>query len=254
MKKKIAIVSGASGGIGREFAKLLLDEDIDEIWAVARNQQKLDDLKEELGDKIITISRDLSKVSEVCEIGRRLEENAPVVSYLINNAGLAKMGSYKDFSIDEIDSAVNVNCKTPVLLCSLCIPYMEKGSRILNISSASAFQPTPYLNLYAAAKAFLRSYSRALNVELGSLGITATAVCPGWVDTELLLKEINGKKVKFPGIVTARQVAEKALKDAKSGKDMSVCSFYVKCQHLNVKLMPQKLTMRLWTNGIQKYM
>lgn len=254
MKKRIAVITGASGGIGREFAKLLLEEDIDEIWAVARNQQKLDALKQELGDKIITISKDLTKVPEVCEIGRCLEENAPVVSYLINNAGAAKMGSYKDFSIDEIDATVNINCKTPVLLCRLCIPYMEKGSRILNISSASAFQPNPYINLYAASKAFLRSYSRALNVELESLGITATAVCPSWVDTELLLKEINGKKVKFPGIVTAKQVAEKALKDAKNGKDMSVCSFYVKCQHLNVKLMPQRLAMKLWTNSIKKYM
>ena len=81
-----------------------------------------------------------------------------------------------------------------------------------------------------------------------------TAVCPSWVDTEMLIKERNGKKVKFPGIVTAEAVAKQAMKDAKKGKDMSICSFYVKCQHVNVKLMPQKLTMKLWMHGLKKYL
>lgn len=81
-----------------------------------------------------------------------------------------------------------------------------------------------------------------------------TAVCPSWVDTEMLTKEINGYKVKFPGMVTAKKVAEKAIKDAKRGKDMSVCSFYVKCQHLNVKIMPQKLIMKIWMRGLKKYL
>lgn len=254
MRKRIAIITGASGGIGREFTRLLAAEEIDEIWAVARNQQKLDALKGELGEKIMPLSRDLAKSSEVSSIGELLKEQNPVIAFLINNASIARMGSYKDFSENEIDAAVNVNCKAPVLLCTLCIPYMEKGSRILNISSASAFQPNPYINLYAASKAFERSYSRALNMELKQTGITATAVCPGWVDTELLVKEIHGRKVKFPGMVSAKEVAVKALKDAQKGKDMSVCSLYVKCQHLNVKLMPQKLVMNLWMHSIRKYL
>lgn len=98
----------------------------------------------------------------------------------------------------------------------------------MNISSASAFLPNPYINLYAASKAFERSYSRALNVEVASLGITVTAVYPSWVDTEMLTKTIKGNKVRFPGMVTAKNVAEKAIRDTKSGKDMSICSLYVK--------------------------
>ena len=93
-----------------------------------------------------------------------------------------------------------------------------------------------------------------MNAELKARGITVTAVCPSWVDTDLLTKEIKGVKVKFHGIVSPGRVAAKALKDAKKGKDMSVCSLYVKCQHLNVKLMPQKLTMELWLNSIKKYL
>lgn len=253
MEKRIAIVTGASGGIGKEFTKLMLKEAVDEIWAIARTQSKLTALKNELGDKIVTISKDLSNSAELLSIGKMLEEQKPVIAYLINNAGIAKMGSYKDFTAKEIETTININCCALVVLCNLCIPYMKSGSKILNISSASSFQPLPYLNLYAATKAFERNYSRALNVELKKTGITSTAVCPSWVDTDLLMKEYNGKKIKFPGIVSPERVAIKALNDAKSGKDISVCTFYVKYLHALAKFTPQKLIMNLWVIRIKKF-
>ncbi len=252
--KKIAILTGATGGLGREFLKNILNEEIDEVWAIARNEQRLSELHEQYGEKVVPISIDLSKMQELEQIRQLLDEKKPQVTYLINNAGLAKMGKYNDFSIEEIDKTINVNCKAPVMLAQICIPYMRKGSRILNISSASAFQPNPYINLYAASKAFERNYSRALNVELEGTGIISVAVCPGWIDTELLQKEINGKKVKFPGLVTPDRVVKQAIKDAKKGKDMSVCSMYVKCQHVYVKLLPQRLVMKIWMAGIGKYL
>lgn len=70
----------------------------------------------------------------------------------------------------------------------------------------------------------------------------------------MLSREINGQKVRFPGIVAPEKVVAKALKDTKRGKDMSVCSLYVKCQHLNVKLMPQRLIMKIWLHGIRRYL
>lgn len=251
--KKIVILTGATGGLGREFLKQILKEDIDEVWAIARNKEKLDELRKQYGEKVVPVSMDLSDFSSFIELEARLKEQMPTVQYLINNAGLAKMGNYNDFSLEEIDKTINVNCKAPVMLSKLCIPYMKQGSKILNISSASAFQPNPYINLYAASKVFERSYSRALNVELKGTGIKSIAVCPGWIDTELLIKEMNGKKVKFPGMVTAKRVVAQAIKDAKKGKDMSVCSLYVKCQHVNVKLMPQRLVMKIWMCWIGKY-
>lgn len=251
--KKIVILTGATGGLGREFLKQILKEDIDEVWAIARNKEKLDELRKQYGKKVVPVSMDLSDFSSIIELEARLKEQMPTVQYLINNAGLAKMGNYNDFSLEEIDKTINVNCKAPVMLSKLCIPYMKQGSKILNISSASAFQPNPYINLYAASKVFERSYSRALNVELKGTGIKSIAVCPGWIDTELLIKEMNGKKVKFPGMVTAKRVVAQAIKDAKKGKDMSVCSLYVKCQHVNVKLMPQRLVMKIWMRWIGKY-
>lgn len=251
--KKIAIITGATGGIGNEFVRQILQYDLDEVWAVGRREDKLKELCNVYGEKIVAVTADLSEISGIAKIERMLSEQNPEVLFLINNAGVAKMTACLDFSQEEIMRTIDVNCKAPVLLCNICIPYMKPGSNILNVASASAFQPNPYINLYAASKAFERNYSRALNVELEGTGITVTAVCPGWVDTELLPKEINGKRVKYPGMVTAEKVVRTALKDAKKKRDMSVCSLFVKCQHMNVKFMPQRLVMKIWTGAIRKY-
>lgn len=251
---KIAVVTGASGGMGQIFVRELAKEALDEIWAVGRNEQRLLSLKNEFGDKVRPVCMDLTKSTDLRSFSNLLAGQNPTVLWLVNNAGMAKMAPSSEFSFSEIEQTIDLNCMAPAVLTNLCLPFMEKHARILNISSASAFQPVPYLNLYAATKAFERSYSRALNQELKPSGITVTAVCPGWVDTDMLSKEINGEKVRFPGIIAPERVVRKALRDAKRGRDMSVCSFYVKCQHLNVKLLPQRLTMKIWLSGIKKYL
>lgn len=251
--KKIAIVTGASGGMGQVFVRELAKETLDEIWIIGRNEQRLFALKNEFGERIMPVCKDLTKNEDILSFSDLLKKQNPSVMWLVNNAGIARMAPSKEFSYSEIEQTIDLNCKAPAVLINICIPFMEKGAKILNVSSASAFQPVPFINLYAATKAFERSYSRALNAELKSYGITVTAVCPSWVDTDMLSKEINGKKVRFPGIAAPERVVEKALKDAKKGRDMSICSLYVKCQHLNVKLLPQRLTMKIWLHGIKKY-
>ncbi|MBZ9607335.1 SDR family NAD(P)-dependent oxidoreductase [Clostridium estertheticum] len=164
MRKKISIVTGATGGLGREFIKLLLKEDVDEIWAIARNMENLNKLKEDFGGKIVPISCDLSRDKSLELIEGMLHECNPLVRYLINNAGSGRMGAYNEFSKAEIESHIMTHCTATVVLCNLCIPYMEKGSHIINMASQSAFQPVPYINIYAASKVFVKNYSRALNV------------------------------------------------------------------------------------------
>ncbi len=252
--KRIAVLTGATGGLGYAFLKELLKSDFDEIWAVGRNEKRLEELLVEFGTGIIPLRMDLTKTEDIelfCEI---LKEQNPQIDVLINNAGIAQMKASKNLTAKEIEDTIDLNCKAPVLLTNICLPYMKRGSKIINVCSASSFQPVPYINLYASSKAFERSYSRALNMELKPYGITVTAVCPSWIDTDMLTKEIKGKKVKFSGIVSPEKVAKTALRDANKGKDMSVCSAYVKCQHFNVKLMPQKWTMKLWLKGIKKYL
>lgn len=251
--KRIAILTGATGGLGYAFMKEL-KESVDEIWAIGRNTSKIQYLEKEFGEVVLPLSLDLTKSEDLNKFNETLNVQKPQIMFLINNAGVAQMKQSKDLQIEEIENTVNLNCKAPVILTNFCIPYMYKGSKIINVCSASAFQPTPYLNLYASSKAFERSYSRALNAELKPFGITVTVACPSWIDTDMLVKEIKGKKVAFKGMVTPEKVAKTAIKDAKKGKDMSVCSLYVKCQHLNVKFMPQKLTMKIWMRMIKKYL
>ena len=121
------------------------------------------------------------------------------------------------------------------------------------IASAAAFQPNPYIALYSATKAYLRSYSRSMQYELRAKGITCTAVCPGWIDTTMLQRSRNGQRIRFPGMVSPEKVARKAMKDAKKGKDMSVCTLFVKQEHLWSKLMPQKWSMAIWGHAVRKY-
>lgn len=249
----IAIVTGATGGLGKEFIKNLLKEDLNEIWAVGRNEEKLNSLKD-LSNKIRPIVCDLSNINELDKINSLLDLEKPNIRYLINNAGMAKMSNFDTISFKEISDTLDVNCKASTILMNYAIPYMSKKDMILNISSASSFQPTPKIALYGATKAFLRSYSRAVNQELKPKGIRVCAVCPGWIDTDMLMKEtLDGKKIKFPGLVSANQVVKKALKDAKRGKDMSVCSLFVKYEHLISKLWPHKLIMKIWLKSLSKY-
>ncbi len=240
--------------MGYAFIKELVKRPLDEIWALGRNKERLEKLVNEFGEIIVPVCKDLIDLQDLISIEVMLAEQKPQVEYLINNAGIAQMKASKDFAACEIENTINLNCKAPAVLINYCLPYMERGGRILNICSASAFQPVPYINLYAATKAFERSYSRALNVELKASDITVTAVCPGWIDTDMLAKEINGKKVKFPGLVSPQKVAEKTMKDAEKGRDTSVCPLYVKCQHFNVKLLPQKSVMKIWMKYLKKYL
>ena len=253
MMKAIAIITGATGGIGKEFVSELYNEALDEIWIIGRNRERLAEIKEQYGEKIIPICADLTNEQDLLSIQALLTDEV-WVAYLVNNAGIAQMMSSKDLETDVINQTIKLNCNVPVILTNYCIPYMKSGSKIINVSSASAFQPVPFINLYAATKAFEHSYSRALNMELKPMGITVTAASPSWVDTKMLTKEVNGKKVKFYGMVSPEAVAKKAIKDAKKGKDVSICSFYVKCQHLNVKLLPHKLVMKIWMRNIKKYL
>ena len=232
--KRIAIVTGATGGLGREFIHLLLKEkNVDEIWALARNEKKLGRLKEKFEEELKQEAQ-----------WRKLE-----ISYLINNAGFAKFCSYGDLSIEESLNMIHVNIDAVVAMGLVCIPYMKKGSHLINIASQASFQPLPYQNIYSSTKSFVRNYTRALNVELKEKGIYVTVVCPGWIKTDLYKRaEIGARKAttRYVGMVTPDKVAKKALKDAKKGKDISIYSLFTKISHVAAKLLPQRIMMKIW--------
>lgn len=247
----IALVTGADGGFGREFVKLLRQEpELTEIWCVARSESKLAALRAELGEKIVPLPLDLTQRESLNVLAERLDREGADVRFLVNNAGFDKFGPYDAVDVDTSLNMIDLNVSAVVALGLIAIPHMGAGGRILNVSSQASFFPLPYMNLYAATKVFVRHYTRALNVELKDKGISATAVCPGWMKTGLFDRAQTGaeKTVRsFAGLTTPDKVAAKALRDAKRGKDMSTCGWFVKATHLAGKLAPQRLSMKVWT-------
>ena len=250
--KRIAIITGATGGIGSRFAEAVnLMDDIDEIWSIGRNTEKLKKLKESC-DKTVSIETDLAN-DGIDVISGKLSDETPDIRMLINNAGVAYMGEFEKMGTKKVEQFCFLNCSVPSQLISACLPYMHDGARIINISSASSFQPNPYLSMYSASKVYLKNLSRALSVELKERKITVTCVCPGWVDTEMLKKDVEGKEVKYPGMISADLVVKKALKDSLKGKDMSVPGFFANYFRFYSKIMPDRLIMKQWVRGIRKY-
>jgi hypothetical protein len=248
--KNIAIVTGASSGVGREFVKLLLQRtEIEEIWILARNAERLQSMVSEFGTKLKPIAMDLSDIEKIKTLSGILKNADANVTFLVNSAGFGKFGSYSDISIDESVNMIDLNISGLVAMGLVCIPFMNKGGRIINMASQASFQPLPYLSIYSATKVFVRNYSRALNIELKNKGITVTAVCPGWMDTAFIDRgKTDAEKTvrKFVNMVTPDVVVAKALRDSLKGKDISTYSPYVKFNRLIAKLLPQRLLMKIW--------
>ena len=255
--KRIAIITGATGGIGAGFVReCAAMDDVDEVWAIGRNKKKLEALKG-LSPKVVTVEADLNHDGVDTLEGkiRDIKSNEGLdISFLINDAGVAYMGEFEKMSTEEVERFCKINCSVPSEIISICLPYMHDGSKILNISSASSFQPNPYLTMYSASKVFLTNFSRALGLELRSRGITVTCVCPYWVDTEMLPRTgKDGKKIKYTGMISADRVVKKALRDSRLGRDMSVPGFFANYFRFYAKIMPTSIVMRQWIFGIRNY-
>lgn len=249
-QKKIAIITGAGGGLGREFVRLLAtDKKLDEIFVLGRNEEKLNSLVTEFGSKIKPYIIELSDRNKIKEFEKYLRTQNVDIKILINNAGYAKFCSYDNISFDASLDMVDVNVNAVVALCLIIIPFMNKGAHIINISSQAGFQPVPYMNIYSSAKTFVKNYSQALNTELKSKGINVTAVCPGWIKTPFFDRAVvNAPKSPshFWFMTTPDVVAKKALNDAYKGKDISICGLYVNICRILTKILPERIITKLW--------
>ena len=254
--KQIAVITGASSGLGKEFVRLLQNErDVQEIWLIARSKDKLDAIARQDPHRLKTVVLDCSVHGNIEKLGDMLKAAHVSVRYLVNSAGYGKFGSFCDLSAEQSRNMIDLNVSGVVEMCLTCIPYMHRGSHILNIASLASTVPLPYLNIYAATKAFVRHYSRALHVELRDRGISVTAVCPGWMDTGFIANAQTGAKKSptvFAAITKPDGVAKKALRDAKIGKDLSVYGVFPQLTYAAAKILPQKFLMESWLR-MQKY-
>ena len=195
----IALITGASSGLGRVFAqKLSRDPAVDEIWAIARREDRLHQLAESLPCPVRPIPMDLTQSESLAQLQTLLKTETPHIEVLICAAGFGTMGPIKQETPDQAAKLIDLNCKAAVEVTTLCLPYLHRGSRVLEICSTAAFQPMPGVGLYAASKAFLQSYTKTLHYELIPSGIHVTAVCPYWIkDTEFIPVAKAGGKGSF---------------------------------------------------------
>jgi len=245
---KIAVITGASSGMGREFAiKLDKEHSFDEIWVIARREGLLSSLSSQVSAKVRVVPLDLTKQESLDTYSKLLQELNPTVSVLVNAGGFGRFGAVFDLSLSDQLEMIDLNDKALVSMTYLTLPYMQEGSQIYQLGSLSAFQPVPYIAVYGASKSFVLSFSRALNRELKDRKIRVLAVCPGWVKTDFFDRAVSDDTITYYNkFVTAPQVVKRAMSDMKKGKDVSVCSLQIRAQVLLTKLLPHKLVMAIW--------
>lgn len=248
---KIAVVTGASSGMGREFVKLLDRENVylDEIWVIARREERLKELAKEVNTKLVPVEADLADKEAAGVLARMLEEKKPAVRFLINCAGFGNIGKVASLSTESQLSMVRVNCLALTEITCMMLPYMAKKSRIIQLSSAAAFLPQPGFAVYAATKAYVLSFSEALNRELSDTEIRVTAVCPGPVKTEFFdLAERTGTVPLYKKLVMADpvKVVKKAFCDSMKGKSISVYGCAMKGMHVLTRLVPNDFAMKFF--------
>ncbi len=255
-KKRIAVVTGASSGMGREFVHQLdMEHKYDEIWLIARRQKKLETMVVETSSPVRVLALDLCKEEDIARYKALLEKEKPRVTVLVNAAGFGKFRAFTELSLEEQLAMIDLNDKAMVSITYLTLPYMREGGCIYQLGSLSSFQPVPYINVYGASKAFVLSFSRALNKELQKQqrGIRVMAVCPGWVKTDFFDRAVVDDTITYYNrYYTAEEVVKKAMKDMKKGKDVSICGFPIRTQVWATKHLPHGIVMEIWCRQQKK--
>lgn len=255
-KTRIAIVTGASSGLGLEFARQIdARGEVDEIWLIARNQEKLEAVAAQLHTPAIAVPADLSSSADIATVAQKVAEDGLVVRYLVNAAGFGRFGAWHDISEADEEGMIDLDCRGLVSMTRACLPSMERGSHIIEVASAAAFTPLPYMNVYAACKAFVLRYTRALRWELHGTGITATALCPTWVKTGFeheARKSKGGRDVRH--LLFAQEpstVVRRALEDSRMHFAVSCASLPSAGLRVVGKVVPDAVIMAAW-NLIRK--
>ena len=253
--KNIIVITGASSGMGREFLIQMLDKEpnIDEVWAIAIKDKQLMELNETISDKIVPLGWDLTVRENLLSYKNKLEEEKPNIVVLANCAGYGKFDHSENIDTDTKLNMIDLNVKAPVALIDYSLPYMQEGAKIINIASCAGFQPIPYINDYAATKAFLVSYSRALNQELKYKNIHVLTVTPYWTRTAFFDRAIDDSKKKvvinYNAMYEPKDVMKVAIKNLyNSKKDVSCFGTVNRFQRFLTKILPHKLVMKVWMN------
>lgn len=247
---KIAIITGASAGLGKEFLRHMpaLYPDIEEYWLVARRKEKLLEAAKDISVQCRIFPLDLTQDESYRKISAELEKLKPEVWMLINNSGCGFLGNVGEGELEKQIQMVDLNLKGLTAVTHVVLPYMPKGSRIINVSSIASFCPNARMTVYSASKAYVTAFTFGIGEELKTRGITATAVCPGPMDTDFIYSgEIKGNSKTFDVLpyCNPSKVAKGALIAAGMGKSVYTPKAFYKFYRALAKVTPTKLMMKL---------
>ena len=245
---RVAAVTGASAGIGREFVYAIdKQENLDEIWVIARRADRLEELKDKCRTPIRPIVMDLSELHALDVYKAILEKEQPEIALLVNAAGFGVFGPFAEKDLQKQLSSATVNSLALTGMCHISLPYMKKGDCIINMGSNSSWQPVPYQAVYGASKSYVLNFSRALCRELKPKGIHVLCVCPGWIKTEFQQVAHHDEYIRFVDRwYGPEEVVAQAMSDLKKKKMVSILGHPVRRQVRLVKFLPVKFVMDTW--------
>lgn len=242
----IAVISGASSGIGYEIARELDKLSLDELWLVSSSKEKLLNTSAILNTKSRIFALDLSQNESFNVISSKLKEENPCIKYLVCSAGVGYNGNFESLSLEQISKMIDINAISLTQLTKLCLPYTSSGSRIIEIASSAGFMPQPYFSVYSATKSYVITFSRALREDLKKQKVYVTAVCPGPVDTPFFSGLENVKEYKKKYAISPSKVAKGAIKASIRKKALYVPTFSMKMVHLASKFIPTSIIMKFY--------
>ena len=245
----IAIITGASSGLGRAFFRRLVEKNpgLDRIWLIARRGERLAVMAEECPLPTEVLSLDLTKDSSFDTLEARLAAERPRVQLLINNAGVGELADMAASDRPTQTRMVDLNCRAVTAMIMAVLPYMGSGCGIVNIASIAAFAPNARMTVYSSTKAYVLSLSKGLRLELKPRGIQVLAVCPGPMATEFLeVAGITGQSKTFERLpyCNPERVVNGTLRALKRGRGIYTPRLFFKFYRLVAKLLPHELVMR----------
>lgn len=248
---KTVLITGASSGIGLEFATLFAKDGC-HLVLNARNESRLQEIANELttkyGVKVTVAVKDLSIPESADELISELASAGIEVDVLINNAGFAAYGPFNETSWKEEKDMIQVNIMALTALTKQLLPGMIKrnSGKILNVASTAAFQPGPLMAVYYATKAYVLSFSEAVNYELRNTNVSVTALCPGATATNFEKRaNLESSRLFQSGAMEARAVALEGYKALMEKKSLQIPGFKNKALANLVRILPRKTVLKI---------
>jgi len=248
---KIALLTGASSGLGCAYAKYIgeIFPEIEEVWALARREGRLVELARKVSKpKIVPVECDLTKAEDIEKLRAKLSAEKPEIMLLINNAGCGYHGEFAASDAGEQMRCVQLNVAALTEVTRIALNYMPAGARVLNTSSIASFAPNANMAVYSATKAYVSFFSRALNEELRPGGRSSTVVCPAPMKTEFLAIghiEGNSKTFEILPYCDVDKVAIGALKAAKKRRSIYTPRIFYKFYRALARILPDPITIKL---------